>query len=499
MKAARYAFIENVLFRKSFSGPYLRCLIPSEAEWTLKELHEGTCDNHSGGRSLAHKAITQGYFWPYMAREAEQFVRKCDKCQKHAPMIRRPAEELSPIVGPWPFARWGMDIVGPLPTAPGGKKYVLLATDYFTKWVEAEAYGTVAQADVIKFVWRNIICRFGIPRAIISDNGTQFNNRKFRKYCMEKGIIQQFSSRSYPQGNGQVEKTNRTIFDCLKKKLEQRKGKWFEELPNVLWAYRTTRRKPTGESPFSLAYGSEAVIPTEIELPTIRTMVVDGKDNDQQIAHNLDLVEEHREVAALRLANYQNQVANYFNKRINPRRFKVGEWVLRKVMENTKDLNAGKFGRSWEGPFEVTEAYGKCAYKLRRVETAVFKLIIKIHADRNTTPRLPILWGQSIGSMPISTSSRDPCRSQHYPEVTNPLGAVNWIHADLNIIQRSPILWEQSVRSMPIATLPRGYQSSGGSQLDPCRSQHHPEVNNPLGVINKILANHNTTPRLSIL
>ncbi|CAL9001702.1 unnamed protein product, partial [Prunus brigantina] len=155
---------------------------------------------------------------------AEQFVRKCDKCQKHAPMIRRPAKELSLIVGPWPFARWGMYIVGPLPTMPGGKKYVLLATDYFTKWVEAEAYEIVAHTNVIKFVWRNIICRFGIPRAIISDNGTQFNNRKFRKYCMEKGIIQQFSSRSYPQGNGQAEKTNRTILDCLRKKLEQRKG-----------------------------------------------------------------------------------------------------------------------------------------------------------------------------------------------------------------------------------------------------------------------------------
>ncbi|CAL8115463.1 unnamed protein product [Prunus armeniaca] len=91
-----------------------------------------------------------------------------------------------------------MDIVGPLLTAHGGKKYVLLATDYFTKWVEAEAYGTVAQTDMIKFIWRNIICRFGIPKAVISDNGTQFNNRKFMRYCMEKGIIQQFSSRSYP-------------------------------------------------------------------------------------------------------------------------------------------------------------------------------------------------------------------------------------------------------------------------------------------------------------
>ena len=148
------------------------------------------------------------------------------------------------------------------------------------------------------------------------DNGTQLDNRRFRGYCTGKGITLQFSSRNYPQGNGQAEKTNQTIFDCLKKKLEQRKGKWHEELPNVLWAYRTTKRKPRGESPFSLAYGTEAVIHTEVSLPTIKTLVAEKGKNDQQLAHNLDLVEEQREIAALRLANYQNQVAAYFNKRV---------------------------------------------------------------------------------------------------------------------------------------------------------------------------------------
>ncbi|KAM2403239.1 hypothetical protein ACFX1X_031022 [Malus domestica] len=138
-------------------------------------------------------------------------------------------------------------------------------------------------------------------------------------------ITLQFSSKSYPQGNGQAEKMNRTIFYCLKKKLEQRKGKWHEELPNVLKAYRTTKRKPTGESPFSLAYGTEAVIPTEVGLPTVRTLVVENGENNQQLAHNLDLVDEQREIAALRLANYQNQVAAYFNKRVKSKRFRVGK------------------------------------------------------------------------------------------------------------------------------------------------------------------------------
>ncbi|KAM1291490.1 hypothetical protein ACFX2I_018471 [Malus domestica] len=265
-----------------------------------------------------------------------------------------------------------MDIVGPLPRAPGSNKFVLLATGYFTKWVEAESYVSVTQDDVVRFVWRNIIYRFGIPRAIVTDNGMQFDNRRFRSYCIEKGIKLQFSSRSYPQGNGQAEKTNRTTFYCLKKKLEQRKGKWHDELPNILWAYRTTKRKPTGESPFSLAYGTEAVIPTEVGLPTVRTLVVENGENDQQLAHNFDLVEEQRKIVTLRLANYQNQVAAYFNKRVKSKRFRVGEWVLRKVMENTKDLNAGKLGRIWERPYEVTKAFGNRAYKLRHVETGQY-------------------------------------------------------------------------------------------------------------------------------
>ncbi|KAM2875969.1 hypothetical protein COP2_019024 [Malus domestica] len=248
-----------------------------------------------------------------------------------------------------------MDIVGPLPRAPGSNKFVLLATGYFTKWVEAESYVSVTQDDV-------------------------FDNRRFRSYCIEKGIKLQFSSRSYPQGNGQAEKTNRTTFYCLKKKLEQRKGKWHDELPNILWAYRTTKRKPTGESPFSLAYGTEAVIPTEVGLPTVRTLVVENGENDQQLAHNFDLVEEQRKIVTLRLANYQNQVAAYFNKRVKSKRFRVGEWVLRKVMENTKDLNAGKLGRIWERPYEVTKAFGNRAYKLRHVETVAFHPNLKIRS-----------------------------------------------------------------------------------------------------------------------
>ncbi|KAL5578611.1 hypothetical protein UlMin_011053 [Ulmus minor] len=132
LKAARYALIRGVLYRKSFSGPLLRCLTKEETVEVLNAIHSGVCGNHSGGRSLAHKAITAGYFWPYMMKDAIKFVKKCEKCQKHAPLIHQHSEPYHSVVSPWPFARWGLDIIGKLPLAKAGKCFVLLATDYFT-------------------------------------------------------------------------------------------------------------------------------------------------------------------------------------------------------------------------------------------------------------------------------------------------------------------------------------------------------------------------------
>ncbi|RVW62086.1 hypothetical protein CK203_058942 [Vitis vinifera] len=113
VQAARFTLIEGHLYKQSFTGPYLRCLNHSKALYVLAELHEGVCGNHSGGRSLAHKAHSQGYYWPTMKKDAAAYVRKCDKCQRHAPIPHVPSETLKPISGPWPFAQWGMDIVGP--------------------------------------------------------------------------------------------------------------------------------------------------------------------------------------------------------------------------------------------------------------------------------------------------------------------------------------------------------------------------------------------------
>ena len=126
---------------------------------------------------------------------------------------------------PWPFAQWGLDIVGPFPKAAGNKRYLLVCTDYFTKWVETEPLANIKDADAKMFVWRNIVTRFGVLRVLISKNGLQFDNKAFRRYCCELGITNRYSTPTYPQGNGQAEASNKVIVNGLKKRLDDTKGR----------------------------------------------------------------------------------------------------------------------------------------------------------------------------------------------------------------------------------------------------------------------------------
>ena len=141
---------------------------------------------------------------------------------------------LNPLSSPWLFAQQGLDIVSPFPKAAGNKKYLLVGKNYFTKWVDAEPLVNIRDVDTKKFVWKNVVTRFGVPHSLISDNGFQFDSKSFRLYCSELGITNRYSTPAYPQGNGQAEAINKVIVNGIKKRLDNAKGKWVEELPHVL-------------------------------------------------------------------------------------------------------------------------------------------------------------------------------------------------------------------------------------------------------------------------
>ena len=179
-----------------------------------------------------------------------------------------------------------------------------MAVDYFTKWTEAKALANIRDTNVKKFVWKNIVTRFGVPNSLVTDNGLQFDSKAFQTFCSELGIRNRYSTPTYPQSNGQAEAVNKTILNGLKRRLDGAKGKWAEELPNVLWACHTTPRRSTGETPFSLTYGAEAVIPTEVSLCSARVTGFDPTQNTDLMMEHLNWLEECREAATIRLIKY---------------------------------------------------------------------------------------------------------------------------------------------------------------------------------------------------
>ena len=144
----------------------------------LEELHEGTCGSHTGGRSLSYKALTQGYWWLGMQKTTQDYVRKCDQCQRYAPSIHQPRGTLNPLSSPWPFLR-----------ATRNRRWLLVGTNYFTKWVETEPLSNIRDLDAKRFIWKNIVTKVGVPHTLILDNGLQFDSKAFWRYCCELGYM----------------------------------------------------------------------------------------------------------------------------------------------------------------------------------------------------------------------------------------------------------------------------------------------------------------------
>ena len=245
--------------------------------------------------------------------------------------------------------------------------------DYFTKWAEAEPLATITEQKIRSFVWRAVICRFGVPRALVSDNGKQFDNAKFRDFCAELGIKNYYSSPAHPQSNGQAEVTIRTLKAALKTKLEDLKGGWVEYLPEVLWAYRTTQKSATRETPFALAYGTEAVAPVEIRIKSPRIELASEEQNDEALRLNLELLDERREQVLQRTEEYQRRTARYYNKKVKPRRYVPGDLVLKKLLPARKNPSHGKLGPNWEGPFIITRVVRPGNYELQTEEGKILQ------------------------------------------------------------------------------------------------------------------------------
>ncbi|XP_016165249.1 uncharacterized protein LOC107607864 [Arachis ipaensis] len=364
-QASFFTLLNNDLYRRGYSRPLLKCLDRSEADLVIDEAHEGICGIHSGARSLAQKILRAGFYWPTIWEDSRKKVRTCDRCQKHASIINIPAENLHHSVVSWPFNQWGIDILGPFPTAPRQVKYLVVAYDYFSKWIEAQPLARITSSQMISFVWKSIICRFGLPRHIITDNGRQFTDHNFKAFLQNLQIKQHFSSVEHPQSNGLAEAANKVLLQALRKKVDDAKGLWAELISEILWGYNTTVHSTTKETPFRLVYGSEAILPIEVSHGSFRTEAV---EHEQARQSELDLIEEVRSMAAVRHQALQQRIGRRHDRRVQPRSFNIGDLVLRKTEEARRPSSHGKLSAAWDGPYRIHEVLGRGAYQLERLE-----------------------------------------------------------------------------------------------------------------------------------
>ena len=181
-----------------------------------------------------------------------------------------------------------------------------------------------------------------MPRMQTSDNGKQFDSGPTKRYCEQFGIKTQFTTVARPQSNGKAEATNKVILRGVKTQLEGAKGSWIDELPRILWSTRTTVKEATSHTPFTLVYGSEAVLPVEVGIPYLRITFYDHDKNEEEKLVDLDLFPETRGNVLLKFIVYKQKITRYFNKRVAPQEIQEGDWVFRKFEATGKVSTLGK-------------------------------------------------------------------------------------------------------------------------------------------------------------
>src|SRR5436190_15029925 len=262
IQTAKHYYVQNNnLYRKTKNNQHQQRVVkPNQIETILFNLHKDMTGAHLGVETTYTK-VKERYYWPNMYNDICSYIETCDNCQRRGPTTRK--EELIPLRVRAPFDKIGIDIKGPLPLTTKRNRYLVVAMDYFTKWPEAKAIPNAKAETVAQFIFEEIICRHGVPKEILSDRGTHFNNALIDELCRRYQTKYRLTSSYRPQTNGMVERFNRTIGESLAKLAmdNDEEKEWDDYVNAVLLAYRTKKHETTGFTSFYLVIGRQARLP----------------------------------------------------------------------------------------------------------------------------------------------------------------------------------------------------------------------------------------------
>ncbi|CAM8943524.1 unnamed protein product [Rhodiola kirilowii] len=369
----RYYWDEPFLYRLCADGIYRTCVTEEEMRNILYHCHSSQYGGHGSGAKMASKVPQSGFYWPNLFRDAYNFVKACDQCQRSGNISKRhemPQQSILPVEI---FDVWGIDYIGPF-LSSYGNQYILVVVDYVSKWVEAVTSPSCDAKVVTKLFKKIIFPRFGVPRTVISDGGSHFKEKHFEALLRKYGVSHKVATPYHPQTSGQVEISNREIKAILEKMVGSSRKDWSSKLHDALWAYRTAYKTPIGMSPYRLINGKPCHLPVELEYKAmwaIKFLNMDLQTTEQNRVLQLHELEEIRNEAYESARIYKEKTKKWHDKRNFRRAFKKGEKVL--LFNSRLKLFPGKLRSRWSGPFIVHRPYQDGHVELLNDEGAIFK------------------------------------------------------------------------------------------------------------------------------
>jgi hypothetical protein len=373
-QTTHYLIQNNILFHRNIKNPTepLKVIKTTELENILHNLHSNILSGHFGIEATYNRARTR-YYWPKLYKTIVEYIKSCDTCQRQGAPI--PHEELHPIQVGESFDCVGIDIVGPLSITPTGNRYIVVATEYLTKWPEAKAIQDTKATTIAKFIYEEIICQHGCPKVLLSDQGTPFCNELVDSLCKLMTIRHQLSSVYHPQTNGLTERFNKTLCNTLAKYVSDYGDTWDTFLNAALFAYRTVQNHTTKYTPFKLLYGREAVLPIDLQGTNQETNKLTEETLQQHIEYITEDLQNIRLDARKNIGKAQENQRKYYNQKVKPIKFNIGEKVL--LYESAKaKVHGDKFREKWIGPYYIHDISAPGAYKLRTMDDKILRRII---------------------------------------------------------------------------------------------------------------------------